>query len=137
MTMPFELFELPYLQESLEPHIDEITMRIHHQKHHKAYVDNLNKAMAAENIPEKPIEEILKNVSQYSTAIRNNGGGHYNHILFWTNLSPNGGGSPSGPLAEAIQQKFDSFTNFKEAFSNAAATQFGSGWAWLCVQGEF
>ena len=136
--MGFELPSLPYAQDALEPNIDAKTMEIHHGKHHNGYVNNLNGAVSGTDLDGKSVEEILKNVSQHSAAVRNNGGGHYNHSLFWTIMSPNGGGTPSGDLAAAIDAKFGSFEQFKEAFSKAAATRFGSGWAWLCVdtQGE-
>ena len=136
--MAFELPALPYAHNALEPNIDVTTMEIHHGKHHNGYVNNLNGAISGTDLDGKPIEEILKNVSQHSGAVRNNGGGHYNHSLFWTIMSPNGGGTPSGDLSTAIDAKFGSFDKFKEEFSKAAATRFGSGWAWLCVdaQGE-
>lgn len=136
--MGFELPSLPYAQDALEPNIDAKTMEIHHGKHHNGYVNNLNGAVSGTDLDGKSVEEILKNVSQHSAAVRNNGGGHYNHSLFWTIMSPNGGGTPSGDLAAAIDAKFGSFEQFKEAFSKAAATRFGSGWAWLCIdtQGE-
>ncbi|HEY8400083.1 MAG TPA: superoxide dismutase [Cytophagaceae bacterium] len=131
--MPFELPSLPYAPDALEPHIDKATMEIHHGKHHNAYVTNLNKAIEGTDAANKSIEEICKNVSKYSAAVRNNGGGHYNHSLFWTILTPQGKGKPSGELASAIDKAFTSFDKFKEEFSNAAATRFGSGWAWLIV----
>ncbi|MFC4870547.1 superoxide dismutase [Negadavirga shengliensis] len=131
--MAFELPKLPYDTNALEPHIDAKTMEIHHGKHHNAYVTNLNKAIEGSDLESKSIEEIMKNVSSASAAVRNNGGGHYNHSLFWTVLSSNGGGEPSGELADAIKSKFGSFDKFKEEFNNAAATRFGSGWAWLSV----
>ena len=136
--MAFELPALPYAHNALEPNIDVTTMEVHHGKHHNGYVNNLNGAISGTDLDGKPIEEILKNVSQHSGAVRNNGGGHYNHSLFWTIMSPNGGGTPSGDLSAAIDAKFGSFDKFKEEFSKAAATRFGSGWAWLCVdaQGE-
>lgn len=129
--MAFELPALPYASDALEPHIDKATMEIHHGKHHQAYVDNLNKAIASTEAEGKGLEEILANVSSYSPAVRNNGGGHYNHSLFWTILSPNGGGQPAGKLADAINEAFGSFEEFKKKFSEAGATRFGSGWAWL------
>lgn len=132
--MAFELPALPYASNALEPHIDAKTMEIHHGKHHNAYVTNLNKAIEGTDLANKSIEEIMKNISKAPAAVRNNGGGHFNHSLFWTILSPNGGGQPSGELAEAINKKFGSFDKFKEEFNNAAATRFGSGWAWLCVK---
>lgn len=131
--MAFELPALPYASDALEPHIDKATMEIHHGKHHQAYVDNLNKALAGTDAESKSIEEILANVSSYAPAVRNNGGGHYNHSLFWTVLSPNGGGEPTGELADAINEAFGSFEEFKKKFSEAGATRFGSGWAWLLI----
>lgn len=131
--MAFELPALPYASNALEPHIDARTMEIHHGKHHGGYVNKLNGAVSGTDAEGKSLEELMKNVSKYPGAVRNNGGGHYNHSLFWTILSPNGGGSPSGSLAEAIDKKFGSFDKFKEEFSSAAATRFGSGWAWLVV----
>ncbi len=118
---------------ALEPHIDAKTMEIHHGKHHNAYVTNLNKAVEGTDLEGKNLDELMKNISSAPTAVRNNGGGHFNHSLFWTVLSPNGGGEPSGELAEEIKSKFGSFANFKEEFNKAAATRFGSGWAWLSV----
>lgn len=136
--MAFELPALPYAHDALEPNIDATTMEIHHGKHHNGYVTKLNGAVSGTDLDGKSIEDILKSVSQHSGAVRNNGGGHYNHSLFWGIMSPNGGGAPSGDLAAAIDAKFGSFDKFKEEFSQAAATRFGSGWAWLCVdpQGE-
>jgi superoxide dismutase, Fe-Mn family len=131
--MPFELPKLPYAHNALEPHIDARTMEIHHGKHHNAYVTNLNKAIEGTDMDGKSIEELMANVSSRPAAVRNNGGGHYNHSLFWEIMSPNGGGEPSGELADAINSKFNSLDKFKEEFSNAGATRFGSGWAWLCV----
>jgi Fe-Mn family superoxide dismutase len=131
--MAFELPKLTYAFDALEPHIDARTMEIHHGKHHNGYVTNLNAAIEGTALAGKSIEEILANVSQHSMAVRNNGGGHYNHTLFWTVLSPNGDGNPSGDLAAAITGKFGSFDTMKEEFNKAAATRFGSGWAWLCV----
>lgn len=131
--MAFELPNLPYAQNALEPHIDAKTMEIHHGKHHNAYVTNLNKAIEGTELEGKSLEELMANMSKYSAAVRNNGGGHYNHSLFWNIMGPNAGGSPSGELADAINKKFGSFDNFKTEFGNAAATRFGSGWAWLCV----
>ncbi len=133
--MAFELPSLPYAFDALEPHIDKQTMEIHHDKHHKGYTDKLNAAIEGSDKANKSIEEILKNV-QGNTAVRNNGGGYYNHNLFWSIMGPNAGGQPSGALAEAINKKFGSFDKFKEEFSNAAATRFGSGWAWLIVTGN-
>ena len=131
--MAFELPALPYASDALEPHFDKATMEIHHGKHHNAYVSNLNKALEGSDLANKSIEEILHYISKASPAIRNNGGGHYNHSLFWKILSPKGGGKPTGDLGAAIDKKFGSFEKFKEEFSNAGATRFGSGWAWLIV----
>ncbi len=130
--MAFELPPLPYSFGSLEPHIDALTMEIHHDRHHNAYVSNLNNAIAGTDMEGKSLEEILSNMDDYPVAVRNNGGGHYNHSLFWTVMSPNGGGQPEGDLAGAINNRFGSFDSFKNEFSTAAATRFGSGWAWLC-----
>jgi superoxide dismutase, Fe-Mn family len=127
----FELQKLPYAYNALEPHIDSATMEIHHSKHHAAYVANLNKAIEGTPLASLPIEELMKEVSKHPVAVRNNGGGHYNHNLFWSILSPNGGGVPEGEVGKAIASTFGSFDAFKEKFSNAAATRFGSGWAWL------
>ncbi len=132
--MSFELPQLPYAYDALEPHFDARTMEIHHTKHHQAYTTNLNAAIAGTDLEGKTIEEIIK-VSADKPAVRNNGGGFYNHNLFWTVLSPKGGGLPTGELAEAITSTFGSFDAFKEEFSKAAATRFGSGWAWLNVDG--
>ncbi|MDA7794677.1 superoxide dismutase [Flavobacteriales bacterium] len=131
--MSFELPQLPYAYDALEPHIDARTMEIHHSKHHAGYTAKLNAAIEGSDLEGHSIEEILS--GELSPAVRNNGGGFYNHCLFWTVMSPNGGGEPSGDLADAINEAFGSFDEFKTAFSNAAATQFGSGWAWLCVKG--
>ncbi|WP_026897286.1 superoxide dismutase [Daejeonella oryzae] len=131
--MAFELPALAYATDALEPHIDKMTMEIHHGKHHQAYVDNLNKALAGTDGEKRDIEEILKNISQYPMAVRNNGGGHFNHTLYWTIMSPNGGGNPGGDLEEAINNAFGSFEDFKKKFAEAGATRFGSGWAWLTV----
>ncbi|MEQ6122397.1 superoxide dismutase [Reichenbachiella sp. MALMAid0571] len=131
--MAFELPSLPYAHDALEPHIDTKTMEIHHGKHHNAYVTNLNNAIAGTNMEGKSIEEICAQHSDVP-AVRNNGGGHFNHSLFWTVMSPNGGGTPSGDLAAAIDVAFGSFDAFKETFAKAGATRFGSGWAWLCVK---
>lgn len=128
--MAFELPNLPYAFDALEPHIDAETMEIHHGKHHKAYTDNLNKAIEGTELANASIEEILK-TGVGNPAVRNNGGGYFNHNLFWETMSPNGGGKPTGELAEAIDQAFGSFDAFKEKFAQAAATRFGSGWAWL------
>lgn len=131
--MSFELPKLPYAYDALEPHIDARTMEIHHSKHHNGYTTNLNNAISGTPMAEQSIEEILKQLNLENKAVRNNGGGYYNHRLFWNIMSPNGGGSPNGELAEAINNEFDSFDQFKTDFAKAAATQFGSGWAWLCV----
>jgi superoxide dismutase, Fe-Mn family len=136
--MAFELPQLPYAYEALEPHIDKETMNIHHSKHHNAYVTNLNNALAGnEEFTSKSVEEVIANLEAVPeavrTAVRNNGGGHANHTLFWQILSPNGGGAPAGELADAINNKFGSFESFKEEFAKAATTRFGSGWAWLAV----
>ena len=131
--MAFKLPNLPYAHDALEPHIDARTMEIHHGKHHAGYTTKLNAAIAGTDAEGKSIEEILA-APNLSAGVRNNGGGFYNHCLFWTIMSPNGGGEPTGALAEAINAAFGSFDAFKDAFSNAAATQFGSGWAWLCVK---
>ena len=130
--MSFELPQLAYAYDALEPHIDARTMEIHHSKHHNAYTTNLNAAIAGTDLEGKSIEEILK-VCKDKPAVRNNGGGFYNHNLFWEVMAPNAGGKPSGELATAIDSTFGSFDAFKEEFSKAAATRFGSGWAWLCV----
>ncbi len=132
--MSFTLPNLPYAYDALEPHFDAMTMEIHHSKHHAGYTNNLNNATAGKPENDLPIEEILKNMSKYSTAVRNNGGGFYNHSLFWSILSPNGGGKPSGGLSAAIDATFGSFEALQEEFNKAAATRFGSGWAWLCVE---
>jgi Fe-Mn family superoxide dismutase len=136
--MAFELPKLPYAYDALEPHIDAKTMEIHHTKHHNTYVTKLNDALKGnDELLSKSVEEVISNLDavpeNVRTAVRNNGGGHANHSLFWTILSPNGGGAPSGELADAINQKFGSFEKFKEEFSVAAANRFGSGWAWLVV----
>lgn len=130
--MAFTLPALPYAFDALEPHIDARTMEIHHGKHHNAYVTNLNNAIAGTDLEGKSLEELMK-VAGSNAAVRNNGGGHWNHSLFWQVISPSGGGTPSGELAAAIDAKFGSFDAFKETFNKAAATRFGSGWAWLCV----
>lgn len=132
--MAFELPKLPYAYDALEPHIDARTMEIHHTKHHNAYTTNLNAAIAGTELEGKSIEEILHNLDLTNGAVRNNGGGFYNHNLFWEVMSPNGGGEPTGDLAAAIVKDLGSFEAFKEAFAKAGATQFGSGWAWLCVK---
>jgi len=130
--MAFQLPALPYALDALEPHIDARTMEIHHGKHHNAYVTNLNAAIAGTDLESKSLEELMK-VAGSNTAVRNNGGGHWNHSLFWEIISPTGGGLPTGELAAAIDAKFGSFDAFKETFNKAAATRFGSGWAWLCI----
>ncbi|WP_439184006.1 superoxide dismutase [Carboxylicivirga taeanensis] len=134
--MAFELPKLEYAYDALEPHIDARTMEIHHTKHHAGYTNNLNAAVAGTELEGKTIEDILADVSKHSVAVRNNGGGFYNHNLFWTVMSPNGGGEPTGELADAITKDFGSFDAFKEAFNKAAATRFGSGWAWLVKQAD-
>ncbi|APU95643.1 superoxide dismutase [Sphingobacterium multivorum] len=131
--MAFELEALPYAADALEPHIDKTTMEIHHDRHHQAYVDNLNKAIAGTDAENLSLLDIVKNVSKYSAAVRNNGGGHYNHSLFWKVLGPNAGGAPTGELAEAINATFGSFDELKKQLQAAGATRFGSGWAWLIV----
>jgi Fe-Mn family superoxide dismutase len=131
--MAFELAPLPYPSNALEPNIDQQTMEIHHGKHHNAYVTNLNNAVKGTELEGKSIEELVADISKYPVAVRNNGGGHWNHTFFWGILSPDGGGEPTGKLAEAIAQKFGSFDAFKEEFTKAATTRFGSGWAWLIV----
>lgn len=130
--MAFELPQLPYAYDALEPHIDARTMEIHHGKHHAGYTNNLNAAIEGTDLDGKSIEDILKNLDMNNAAVRNNGGGYYNHDLFWKVMSPNGGGQPTGALAEAINTAFGSYEGFKDAFAKAAATRFGSGWAWLC-----
>lgn len=132
--MAFELPQLPYAYDALEPHIDARTMEIHHSKHHNAYVTNLNAAIAGTDLEGKSIEDLMKNLDMNNMAVRNNGGGHYNHTMFWEIMSPNGGGLPTGELASAIDAAFGSFDAFKTEFAKAGATRFGSGWAWLCVK---
>ncbi len=134
--MAFELPELPYAHDALEPHIDTKTMQIHHGKHHAGYTAKLNAAVAGTDLEGKSIVEILRGLDMSNGGLRNNGGGYFNHNLFWEVMSPNGGGTPEGELASAINDAFGSFEAFKDAFSAAAATQFGSGWAWLCVNKE-
>ncbi|MGF7218604.1 Fe-Mn family superoxide dismutase [Spirosoma lacussanchae] len=134
--MAFVLDPLPYPSDSLEPNIDKQTMEIHHDKHHNAYVTNLNNAIAGTDLENKSIEDLLASISQAPVAVRNNGGGHYNHTLFWNTISGSGGGQPTGELADAINQKFGSFDAFKEEFTKAATTRFGSGWAWLIVTAD-
>jgi Fe-Mn family superoxide dismutase len=132
--MSFELPKLPYEYTALEPHIDARTMEIHHSKHHNAYVTNLNAAVAGTDAEKMSIEDICKNISKYPAAVRNNGGGHYNHSLFWTIMGPNKGGNPTGKLADAINNDLGGMDKFKEDFNKAATTRFGSGWAWLIVK---
>lgn len=131
--MSFELPALPYAHDALEPHIDARTMEIHHGKHHNAYTTNLNNAIEGTDLADKSIEDILGSISSQSGAVRNNGGGFYNHSLFWEVMSPDGGGEPSGDLGDAINSAFGSFDEFKDQFAAAGATRFGSGWAWLVV----
>jgi len=133
-AVKFELPVLPYAYDALEPFIDKMTMEIHHDKHHGMYVTNLNKALQEVKNTPSSIEEIIKNISHYSTAIRNNGGGHFNHSMFWKLMKFNGGGRPAGKLSDAINQEFGSFDNFKSKFNEAATKQFGSGWTWLVVR---
>jgi len=130
--MAFELPNLPYAKDALNPYIDTATMEIHHGKHHAAYIAKLNAAVSGSDMEGKSLEELIKGYTDVP-AVRNNGGGHWNHSLFWSVMSPTGGGAPEGVLAAAIDDAFGSFEKFKEDFSNAGATQFGSGWAWLCV----
>ncbi len=134
--MAFELEALPYANNALEPHIDKDTMEIHHDRHHQAYVDNLNKAIAGTDAEGLSLEEINKNISKYPAAVRNNGGGHFNHKLFWSVLAPNAGGEPTGELATAINATFGSFAELKSQLQAAGATRFGSGWAWLVVKAD-
>lgn len=131
--MSFKLPDLPYSYDALEPHLDARTMEIHHGKHHAGYTNNLNNAIEGTDLANKSIEDILQNLDASKAAVRNNGGGFYNHSLFWKVMSPNGGGSPSGELAKAIDSDLGGFEKFKEAFAKAAGTRFGSGWAWLVV----
>ncbi len=131
--MAFQLPDLPYAYDALEPNIDARTMEIHYTKHHGGYVSKLNAAIAGTDLEKQSLEDILRNVSKHSVAVRNNGGGHWNHSLFWKVMAPNGGGLPEGELADAINSAFDSFDKFKEIFSGAAVSRFGSGWAWLIV----
>jgi len=137
--MPYEVPPLPYDYAALEPHVDEQTMRTHHDKHHQAYVDKVNAALEGTDQADQPIEEVVKNLSSLPQdkqgPVRNNGGGHLNHSMFWETMSPDGGGEPSGELAEAITSAFGSFEDFKEQFEAAGVGQFGSGWAWLVVDG--
>ena len=134
--MAFTLPALPYAYNALEPHIDARTMEIHHSKHHNAYVTNLNAAVAGTECEGKSIEELLSNISKLAPAVRNNGGGHWNHSFFWQIMGPNAGGAPSGALAEAITAQLGGFDKFKEDFAKAGATRFGSGWAWLSVNAD-
>jgi len=134
--MAFELPALAYATDALEPHIDKMTMEIHHGKHHQAYVDNLNKALAGTDSANAKIEDILKSISKFPMPVRNNGGGHYNHSLYWSIMSPNGGGAPTGDLAKAIDSAFGTFDAFKQKFAEAGTTRFGSGWAWLCLKAD-
>ncbi len=134
--MAFTLPALSYATDALEPHIDKLTMEIHHGKHHQAYVTNLNKALEGKPEADSSIEDIIKNISKFAPAVRNNGGGHYNHSLFWTLLSPNGGGEPTGALAAAITSTFGSVAELKTKINEAGATRFGSGWAWLVVTAD-
>lgn len=131
--MAFELPKLTYDYNALDPHFDARTMEIHHSKHHNAYVTNLNNAIAGTDAEKHSIEDICKNISKFSMAVRNNGGGHYNHSLFWQVIGPNKGGMPTGKLMDAITNELGGWEKFKETFNQAAATRFGSGWAWLCV----
>ena len=137
--MAYEVPALPYDYGALEPHIDEQTMRVHHDKHHQAYVDKVNAALEGTEWADKPVEDVLRNLDRIPedkrTAVRNNGGGHYNHTLFWEWMSPDGGGEPNGALAEGIQSAFGSFDDFKGQFKDAGVNQFGSGWAWLVSDG--
>jgi Fe-Mn family superoxide dismutase len=135
-TGPFKFPDLPYAVNALEPHIDGRTMEIHHGKHHQTYVTNLNNAIVGTDAEKMSIEDICKNVSKYSAAVRNNGGGHYNHSMFWTIMSSKGGGSPKGDLLKAINASFGSFDEFKKQFSAAGTNRFGSGWAWLIIKDE-
>ncbi|MCF2445394.1 superoxide dismutase [Dyadobacter sp. CY345] len=132
--MAFTLDPLPYANNALEPHFDALTMEIHHDRHHQAYVTNLNAAVAGTELEGKSIEEIIKNISKAPAPVRNNGGGHWNHTFFWKSLSANGGGEPVGELAKAITEKFGSFSAFKDEFKKASVGRFGSGWAWLIVK---
>jgi Fe-Mn family superoxide dismutase len=138
--MPYEVPPLPYAYDALEPHIDEQTMRLHHDKHHQTYVDKVNAALDGTEWADRPIDDVLRNLGQLPedkrTAVRNNGGGHYNHSLFWEWMSPSGGGEPTGDLASAISSAFGSFDSFKQRFADAAVNRFGSGWAWLVWDGS-
>lgn len=134
--MSFTLASLPYAYDALEPHIDTLTMQIHHGKHHQAYVDNLNKAIEGTEHASKTLEQLVASAGSISAAVRNNGGGHWNHTFFWESLAPNAGGTPTGKLADAINAAFGSFDEFKAKFAAAGATRFGSGWAWLIATSE-
>jgi Fe-Mn family superoxide dismutase len=134
--MAFQLPTLNYAYDALEPHVDARTMEIHHSKHHQAYVNNLNAALEGTDGASLSIEDIVKNISKYGMPVRNNGGGHWNHSFFWSILSPNGGGNPTGVLGDKINEQFGSFEAMKEEFNKAATTRFGSGWAWLCKKAD-
>ncbi len=134
--MAFQLPTLNYACDALEPHVDARTMEIHHSKHHQAYVNNLNAALEGTDGASLSIEDIVKNISKYGMPVRNNGGGHWNHSFFWSILSPNGGGNPTGALGDKINEQFGSFEAMKEEFNKAATTRFGSGWAWLCKKAD-
>jgi Fe-Mn family superoxide dismutase len=134
--MAFQLPTLNYAYDALEPHVDARTMEIHHSKHHQAYVNNLNAALEVTDGASLSIEDIVKNISKYGMPVRNNGGGHWNHSFFWSILSPNGGGNPTGVLGDKINEQFGSFEAMKEEFNKAATTRFGSGWAWLCKKAD-
>jgi Fe-Mn family superoxide dismutase len=134
--MAFQLPTLNYACDALEPHVDARTMEIHHSKHHQAYVNNLNAALEGKDGANLSIEDIVKNISKYGMPVRNNGGGHWNHSFFWSILSPNGGGNPTGALGDKINEQFGSFEAMKEEFNKAATTRFGSGWAWLCKKAD-
>jgi superoxide dismutase, Fe-Mn family len=138
--MAYTVPPLPYAYEALEPHIDKMTMEVHHDKHHQAYVDKANAALEGTQLADAPIEDVLRKLNEVPddkrTAVRNNGGGHYNHTLFWESMSPNGGGEPSGALAEAISSAFGSFADFKAKLKEAGVNQFGSGWSWLIHDGS-
>jgi Fe-Mn family superoxide dismutase len=134
--MAFQLPTLNYAYDALEPHVDARTMEIHHSKHHQAYVNNLNAALQVTDGASLSIEDIVKNISKYGMPVRNNGGGHWNHSFFWSILSPNGGGNPTGVLGDKINEQFGSFEAMKEEFNKAATTRFGSGWAWLCKKAD-
>jgi superoxide dismutase, Fe-Mn family len=138
--MPYEVPPLPYGYDALEPHIDEATMRVHHDKHHQAYVDKVNAALEGTDWADRPIEDVIRNLGQVPedkrTAVRNNGGGHYNHTLFWESMSPDGGGEPDGELAAAIESAFGSFADFQDKLKTTGVNQFGSGWSWLVHDGS-